>query len=208
MDVRAEFAFEDATTQLLNSELATLHSGAALEVRFPGLPRRVGRQPLDQGILRLSHGIMQRGVWRVCDAVALCVLQTAGGAERALALYEHADRDERLMATRALLHLATADALRTFLGMLQTTNDQALFEAAFLDGEHTAHLLDDAAWNRFLLKAAFIGLPLARIPHWEQRATCTLSRMLLDLQAEREAAGRPVWPDTQRVVACAPCVDR
>jgi len=55
-----------------------------------------------------------------------------------------------------------------------------------------------------LLKIAFLDLPLARVFHAEQLANQELSRMLQDLATEREAAGRSVWRDTDRLISRAP----
>lgn len=201
MDWVQAFAIAAPDIAALRAEVAAVQNSAALDVRFPGLPRRVGRSCAPAGEVRLQHGSADRGRWRLCDVAALMLIEKCGGAAKAQALYDHGDRDERLMAARALLHLADAAMLRSFLSMLQTSNDQALFEAGFIDAAHPAALLDDAAWNRFLLKAAFIGLPLERIYGWEARANATLVQMLLDLKAERMAAGRDVWAGTERVVA-------
>lgn len=203
MNAPDSLLLDAAGEALLSAELCALEAGADLSVRFPGLPRRFGRGALAEGELALRHGVTQRARWRRCDAAALRVLCARGDAATAMRLFEHGDRDEKLMATRALLHLADEAGLRAHLAMLQTSNDQALFEAGFLDSSHAAAVLEDAAWNRFLLKAAFIGLPLERIVNWRARANPVLSRMLQDLQAERVAAQREVWPGTAAVIAAA-----
>jgi hypothetical protein len=61
-----------------------------------------------------------------------------------------------------------------------------------------------AEQNRLLLKLAFLDLPLQRVFGGEQFANPELSRMLQDLATEREAAGRAVWRDTDRLCGRAP----
>ena len=57
-----------------------------------------------------------------------------------------------------------------------------------------------------LLKLAFLDLPLERVFEAEQKGNPTLSRMLHALATERQAAGRSVWADTDRLIARAPMV--
>ena len=54
------------------------------------------------------------------------------------------------------------------------------------------------------MKAAFNDLPLSRMDGVVERPGADLSRMLLDLASEREAAGRSIWRDTIRMAAGAP----
>jgi hypothetical protein len=50
-------------------------------------------------------------------------------------------------------------------------------------------------YNQMVLKALFIGSPLARLVGLEERITPELVRMAEDYATERQAAGRPVPED-------------
>jgi hypothetical protein len=55
-----------------------------------------------------------------------------------------------------------------------------------------------------VLKVAFVGVSIARVPGVEARADAELSRMLLSYVTEREVAGRSVPPDIWPVAALHP----
>lgn len=194
------FAPDEALHRQINGELEALRAGAEFPVRAAGLPRRVGRALLPAGLLRLSAVQLERGVWRACDLAALACLEDAGGAG-GMELFQHGDRDERLMSVRALPLLLDRPALEALLKRLQSSNDQALFEAGFADSNHAARVLDEGDWNRAMLKLAFVGVALERIMDWKTRMNPVLGAMLADLAAERRAAGRPVWAGTEAVLA-------
>ncbi len=194
------FAPETALAGMIESELAALAGGAEFAVRAAGLPRRIGRALLPSGQMKLGVVLLERGVWRACDLAALACIEVVG-AEVGMELFLHGDRDERLMSVRALPLVSSQGELQQFLRRLQSCNDQALFEAGFVDSNHAARVLDEADWNRAVLKLAFVGVALERITDWEARTNPVLGAMLADLAAERQAAGRPVWAGTNVVLA-------
>jgi len=75
---------------------------------------------------------------------------------------------------------------------------------------YAAEQFAEAAWNQLVLKALFVGSPLAPIVGLDGRRNSTLARMLCDYAHERWAASRPVSPELWRCVgpfAAGPVLD-
>ncbi len=184
---------------------------------FPQLPRRLGREPVAAGIGRIEDTgvdmIVDLWAWRRCDAGALLLIRAAQPSidDRLLDLLQHGDMEERTMVLRCLSCLPIAAATVDLLQEAQRTNTVPHFEAAVCDSNLLARVLAAGRggfgaedFNRMILKLAFIDLPLARVFGAEEHANIELSRMLQGLATEREAAGRGVWHDTNRLIARAP----
>lgn len=181
---------------------------------FPALPRHVGRGDSRGGMTERKFGAATARAdftsWRRCDVVALEFLDAAKGTNALLLdLYRHGDLDEKIMAARCTAFGALDADLVLLLDEFQRQNVESLFAAGACD----SNLLVRASgyepfgmtgFNRMTLKAAFLGLPLSRVHDATSKANAELSRMLLDLASEREAAGRAVWPDTLELAAYAP----
>jgi hypothetical protein len=126
-----------------------------------------------------------------------------------LELYFHGDIEERAMVLRSMACRPLDAATITLLEEAQRTNTAHHLEAAVCDSDLLARGaglsgFGIAGFNRMVLKIAFVDLPLARLFAAENHANPELSRMLQDLATEREAAGRRVWRDTNRMIARAP----
>lgn len=187
-----------------------LAEGAAfLRVHLAALPRRIGRERATGGIVLLESGVaVVAESLRLCDLAAADLLEAAGVASDAEILQElwtGGDAEERCMLLKALPFLAPGEHAVRLLREAHRSNDAAIFQAGFADGDLAAFVLDDDDYARALLKAAFVDLPLERLLGAERRATTSLSRMLLDFMSEREAAHRPVWAGSLELAAHAPC---
>ncbi len=183
-----------------------------LPVLFPGLPRRFGKQTAGGGTVPGGAALLDLDAWRRCDvAAAALLLQVQPTAAEAWDLYEHGDIEERAMLLRAL-HVLPLDATTArLLAEVQRTNMVLHVEAACCDGDLVARAaaaqlpgFGRPEQDRLLLKIAFLDLPLRRVFGAERLANHELSRMLQDLATEREAAGRSIWRDTDRMLARAP----
>jgi hypothetical protein len=71
---------------------------------------------------------------------------------------------------------------------------QDVLEALFCENPFVEDYLPELAFNQLIMKAMFVGIPLARVHGWQSRVNAELIRMARDFKAERQAAGRPV-PD-------------
>ena len=186
-----------------------------IPVLFPQIPRRAGRQYLAGGLREAGAVRVETGAWRTCDVAGLAILTASGiPAEELLAdLHDRGDLEERTMVLRALAALPTRPVTGRLLGEVQRTNQVVHVAAGALDSNILARTLDEGGdavgfgideFNRLMLKLAFVDLPLARAIDAMRHANAELSRMLQGLATEREAAGRKVWHDTNRAIACAP----
>lgn len=181
-----------------------------LPVLFPGLPRRFGKKPIKAGMTTAGAATLDLSAWRACDLGAALLLSQSNLTEaQAWDLYEHGDIEERTMLLRALHLLPVGPITVRLLAEVQRTNMVLHVEAACCDGDLVRRCAGQpgfgaAEQNRLLLKIAFLDLPLHRVFGAERLANQELSRMLQDLATEREAAGRAVWRDTDRLCGRAP----
>jgi hypothetical protein len=100
--------------------------------------------------------------------------------------------------TLPLLSHAEAHVARCTEGI--RTNIPPVFCAVAHRNPYPQERLDENAWNQMVLKALFIGVPLAPIRGLDTCANPALARMLRDYAHERWSAGRPVSPELWRCV--------
>lgn len=139
--------------------------------------------------------------WTLLEALRVRLILARGdlarpSAVRALeAAFQFADEGElcALYRSLALLPDAARFAARAAEGC--RSNMRSVFEAIACDNPFPLRWFDDLAFNQCVIKAIFIGAPVARIFGLERRRTPELARMALDLAAERRSAGRPVPDD-------------
>ncbi len=79
-----------------------------------------------------------------------------------------------------------------------------VFAAFALRNPWPLHGLPQDAWNQMVVKTFFLDLPLWPVQGLAQRANPALTQILLDLAAERQAAGRPRSAELWRMVALCP----
>jgi hypothetical protein len=113
------------------------------------------------------------------------------------------------MVARALAARPVGEATLRVLAEAQRTNLIPVFEAAVCDSNLAWRAVAGGRWqladaHRMILKLAFNDIALGRVRGIEACASAELSRMLQDFATEREAAGRPVWADTDPLLARAP----
>lgn len=210
---RLQAALSDEARSFLDG--AKERGSEGLSAVLPGLARRMGRTPLGGGTHRQDvDGAREAAIdleqIRLCDAAGMALLEeTAPTDSQLVDLYLAGDMEEKTIVLRSMALRSITDATVRLLEEVQRTNVESHFAAGVLDSNLAIRArengaFDEDAFNRLVLKAAFLGLPLDRMIDATDGANPELSRMLQDLATEREAAGRGVWADTCRMVAKAP----
>ena len=189
----------------LDAQIAALSkdpSDAALDIALGMIPRRLGKAELALGAAELAaagraiEGWDPRG-WSVTDAARVLVLSGLPAApqpfaERFRALCRTADVAELVALYRGLPLYPDPAALEEQVGEGLRSNMRGVFEAIAHHNPYPKAHFDDHRWNHMVLKALFIGSPLAPIQGLDERANPELARIMLDFAHERWAAGRPV----------------
>jgi hypothetical protein len=189
----------------LDAQLAALAadaSEAALDIALGMAPRRLGKAALAlaAGDLaaaeRAVPGWDPRG-WSVAEAARILFLISlpAGGkafAERFRALCATADAEELATLYRGLPLYPDPASLEAQAGEGLRSNMRGVFEAIAHRNPYPKAHFDQHRWNHMVLKALFIGSPLAPIQGLDERANPELARIMCDFAHERWAAGRPV----------------
>ncbi len=141
--------------------------------------------------------------WMLEDAVRATLLLEAARVEpseqawidTASACYENGDAREQQSWLRALSVLPLAERFVALAIDACRSHIQPTFEAIGCDNPYPSVYFPDLNFNQLVLKAMFIGVPLARIVGLRRRVNPDLSRMARDYAAERRAAGRSVPVD-------------
>lgn len=197
---------------------AASHGPAVLPELFPALARRLGRGLIGGG--RTAEpavsapgraAVVDLDAWRVCDGAGHHLIAGCGAIseQQIVDLFLHGDFEERAIVMRAQGLRPVDGATAALLGEAQRTNTATHFEALVCESNLAARAVGQAGltlddFNRLILKTAFLDLRLARMFEAEDHANVELSRMLQDFATEREAAGRTVWADTDRLLGLAP----
>lgn len=167
-------------------------------------PRRLGKADLDLTEVDLAAADAARprwdpGGWSLDGAVrVLALLVYKGGrpfAEIFKDLRRTADAAEMIALYRGLPLYPDPEALAFEVGEGLRSNLKPVFEAIAHRNPYPQDHFDDHRWNHMVLKALFVGSPLAPIVGLEARANPELARILVDYAHERWAAGRPVTPE-------------
>jgi len=189
----------------LDAQIAALEadpSDETLAIAFGMAPRRLGKQDLQlsgpdlAGAQKTIEGWNPEG-WSVTDAARILLLsglrQTEKPfAERFRALCRTADVAELIALYRGLPLYPDPAALEPQVGEGLRSNMRAVFEAIAHRNPYPRRHFDQHRWNHMVLKALFIGSPLAPIQGLDERANPELARIMCDFAHERWAAGRPV----------------
>jgi len=190
-------------------ELGTLRAepdSTRLLTSFSAAARRLGKASLGADASASVHGPV--------DAVPLAPF-TADVAGRALLLltlaeakpdaledavwnaYREGDTSEKIAIVRSLSLLPEPERFLDLALDAGRTNETHLFSALACDNPFPARYYPELEFNKLVMKAAFVRVPVERVQGLDRRANAELSRMVLDYVAEQEAAGRgfpaPIW---------------
>jgi hypothetical protein len=178
---------------------------------YTGVSRKAAGRPLTltavehAAIDALSPGLSCER-WTLDDLIRATLLLEAARVDRrvaddedwiatASACYENGDAREQQSWLKAISLLPLAERFVAFGIDACRSHIQPTFEAIACDNPYPSVNFPDLNFNQLVLKALFIGVPLARIVGLRRRLNPDLSRMARDYAAERRAAGRSVPPD-------------
>jgi len=141
--------------------------------------------------------------WALEDLVRATILLEAARVEAdasawiaaSTACYENGDAREQQSWLRAISLLPLAERFVALAIDACRSHIQPTFEAIVCDNPYPSAYFPDLNFNQLVLKALFIGVPLARIVGLRRRLNPDLSRMARDYASERRAAGRSVPAD-------------
>ena len=202
LDRKARSWFKDAAREIAegaaDSRFCSLLSFASRHAR-----RSVPLAPSEEEIARGGQFVEGWNVerWSLLDTLrAGLVLSRPDLAEESGALaieeaFRFADEGEAVALYRTLALLPDG---KRFLWRAQEgcrTNMKSVFEAAALDTPFPALHFADDAWHQVAIKCLFVGAPLWRLWHLDERLSPELARMALDLVDERRSANRTVAHD-------------
>ncbi len=106
--------------------------------------------------------------------------------------FEMADIKEQVILYRGLYFLDNAGDFVPRVTEGLRTNITAVFDAIALFNPYPARYLTEPAWNQMVLKAIFMGRPLADIYGLPERKNQKLALILHDYIRERWSAGRTI----------------
>lgn len=107
-------------------------------------------------------------------------------------LFRAADLRELVALCRSLPLLPHPAAYLPHAQEAVRSNMGSVFNAIALRNPYPAAHFTEPTWNQMILKALFVGVPLAQVTGLQARANPRLTRMLVAYARERRAAKRPV----------------
>ncbi|MCB1914453.1 MAG: EboA domain-containing protein [Rhodocyclaceae bacterium] len=164
--------------------------------------RRLGRGAIaaDQGPIATRCGPLSIAGRPVAELGRTCLIAAAAGApdgsaQALVGHYRGADEAERAAVVRALAVIDAQGDSKPLALEAGRANSQVLLGAVMLGNPYPAAHYSEAEFDQMVLKALFVGMPLAGVVGLAARAGPGLSRMCEDYYDERIAAGREAPAD-------------
>jgi hypothetical protein len=116
-------------------------------------------------------------------------------------LYRTGEQREQQSILRTLFSLPDAARFLALAVHACRTNSIPVFGAIASHNPYPAAHFSELSFNQLVLKAIFLGVPVAQIVDLELRKNDELRRMLVEYASERRAASRPVPADVTYALA-------
>jgi hypothetical protein len=136
------------------------------------------------------------------ELVRIRMLEEASGelapeafAELLWSVWRSGDLGERQAVLRALPGLRDPARHLPIAAEGARTNALAIFEAIAADNPYPSRFFGERELSQLVVKALFLGVPVARIVGLERRMNTELTRMAAAFVSERRAANRDVSED-------------
>jgi len=194
----------DARTWLAE-QVATAGDPARFAMAFAAAGRRLGRGAIGEAA---AAAITAAGLrWPVTGAdecgraalvlAAVAALPPAGDRQVSFVrdLVRRGEVRERQAVLRALAALPAPARFVDLAVDACRSNVETVFAAIACDNDFPARHFPPPAFHQMVIKALFIGAPLARIAGLAERTTDELRRMVDAYVSERAAAGRAIPDD-------------
>ena len=192
----------------LDGELATAADAARLRVAFARAGRQLGTHAIDDAD---AERLARAGVpWRngagidECGRAALLLAFASTRPDHEHVevvghLYRRGEVRERQAVVRVLPALPHPARFTDLAIEACRTNVRPVFDAIACDNVFPSRHFDDPAFHQMVLKALFVGAPLACIVGLVERTTPELVRMVEAFASERRAAARDVPADLELI---------
>jgi hypothetical protein len=189
-------------------------SGAAVALeRFPAVRRHIGEAPVagrPAAALQGPEDAVSPEGWtadeaaRVAFLLAVAAAQPGALAEVVATAYHEGDSREKKAVVQGLSLLPEASRFLDLALDAGRRAETTLFHAVACDNPFPARHYPELEFNKLVMKAAFVGAPIARIVGLERRANPELARMAMDHVSEQESAVRRFDPQIWLAVAAFP----
>jgi hypothetical protein len=176
-----------------------------LAVAFGGAPYAIGKvavvlDPHEADAARAAGAPWMAGGCTASELARVVLVRAVAAAAHdpltaVRKLFTSGDSDERAAVLRALPLLPEPASFASLATEGCRTNVKTVFEAIACENCFPARHLSEAAFCQMVLKAVFLGTPVARIEGLAGRVTDELRRMARGYASERLAAGRTVPDD-------------
>jgi hypothetical protein len=183
---------------------------AQFSAAFTATARTLGRSPLSgPDDPALAGGIPLSSLTADVAGRALLLLSCAGAApdrleELVSAAYDEGDALEKLAVVRSLALLPGSERFTRIALDSGRSNEVSLIRALACHNPFPARHYDELAWNKLVMKAAGMDLPLDDVLGAAERDNAELSRMALHYVEQQESAGRSFPPSLWRRIAAFP----
>lgn len=178
--------------------------------RYAGITRRLGaaKSGWTDAELKELHalGLLEPSAWSIADVaragmllIALAALPGDQHMPLATEIFRRGETAERVALLRSLALLPDPKRFIELAAEACRSHVQDVLEALACENPYPESFMPELAFNQLIMKAMFVGIPLARVHGWESRVNAELIRMSRDFKAERQAAGRPVPAEVARI---------
>jgi hypothetical protein len=193
-----------STAQTLLDELAELDPAGAAWIGEQ-LGTSDDPQHLRVAFARAARKLAQlRSLELGRTALVLAALEHADDPALVERLYRSGELGEQQSVLRMLPRLPQPQRFTMLAIEACRSNARPVFAAIASDNPFPAAWFPDPAFAQLVLKAVFVGVPVASIVGLGARATAALREMALGYASERRAAGRSVPSDIDVILAVCP----
>lgn len=178
-----------------------LQQRTRVRVAFAQAARKLGPQGSEQvPVGGTSRTLLDAARTRLLLA-ALTRLPPAEQVALVEELHRTGAQSEQCSVLRALPLLPEPERFATLAISACRTNSLEVFRAIASDNEYPARHFPPLHFQQLVLKAIFLGVPVADIVGLRERVSPELRRMVSEYASERRAAGRPVPADVDYVLS-------